>query len=133
MNRIELLQLIQAQWPDARMILPGGVGNVLFVDEKYHVPDESIIYKLVHWRKWYQVNVLSTYCPESNDCDEFAIENYLEVRKAFKGDGMLAFGLCNIPLHLLNFLITKQGIWLYDYRKDRLWKATNEPVYFWLI
>jgi len=132
MNRIELLKTLQTLWPDARMILPGGTGNVLFVDENYHVPDESEIDGLIHWRKWYQVFTLPQYVKDVCDCDDYALTCYRDVRGAFKG-GVLAFGLCTMPTHAVNFMVTSQGIWLYDYYRDRLWKATTEPVYFWLI
>jgi len=81
----------------------------------------------------YPVIIHETHA-DSFDCDDFAFECYRDVRGAFRGNGVLAFGICNVPGHMLNFMITKQGIYLYDYRLDRIWKAMGaDSPYFWLI
>lgn len=136
MNRIDILRLIQKQWPDAHLILPlkGSSGNLVIIDEHYHVPDESEIDGLIHWRKWYQAWTMPSYKPDTFDCDDFALECYRDVRGAYPGDESLSLGWCLIPGHTLNFMLTQQGAWMYDYRADKLWEATsNDQPYFWMI
>jgi hypothetical protein len=142
-----MLFAIKKQWPNAYLIDVVGTvvlhGNTIIVDENYYLPPEKDVEKLIFFRPWWKLWINPSRIPDKSDCDDWSVKYYYDVRHAYSGKDVLAYGMCGGKFprihptlnHLMNFMVCqKEIVKLHDPQSGEIWTATAEDkAWFWWI
>lgn len=135
MNRVEVYKQLKQLWPQLTLASQIFPGHVWMMDKEYDCPELQAADKLIHWHKPWQFWVSPVYKVEQRDCDDIGRKMAYEVQQAYSGPNPLAFGeiavtRCKLFFsaknHLLNVLVCKDGILLYDCQSDVSWTASSD-------
>ena len=125
-----ILGRIQKQWPNLVEITTSRPGNIIIQDTNYYIPTPDEAWEQIHSGTWIEKSPNG----EKYDCDDFAIDTMLRVQHSYNGPGVYAIGCFGYPGHMLDFIITTDGILLYDRQKDIMQKPGPEikPYFVWI-
>lgn len=110
-----------------------GPPQALMVDSGYADVTSDMADRIIHWHKPWQIWIKPAYKAETRDCDDLAVRCMHETRQAWRGDGVLPFGVCvgtkcngQVMSHAWNLLVARDGVLMYDVQLDCIWPAHPE-------
>ena len=129
-NPLYIVGRIHKQWPGLKTITALHLGNVIVQDDEYYIPTPDEAWNQLH----VGLQVLKSSDGDKYDCDDYAIDCMLRVQHSYLGHGVFAIGVLGYPGHMLNMIITTDGVLLYDVQNDVMQKPGPEikPYFIWI-
>ena len=129
-NPMWIVGRIHKQWPDLKQITPIHLGNIIVRNDNYYIPTPDEAWEMIHAG----LRIATAPDGDKYNCVNYAVDVMFRVQRAYLGPGVFAIGLLGRPGHMLNMIITTDGILLYDVQNDVMQKPGPEikPYFIWI-